>query len=579
MNPKLPLQRNVRILVIDDQENIHDDYRKIVGPRETRTAALDAAAAEFFGEEPAAAQEPDLGFELDSAFQGEDGYRMVQHAIEQGRPYAMAFVDIRMPPGWDGVETVQRIWEIDTEILIVLCSAHSDYSWEQMVEKLGRTDRFLILKKPFDNIEVRQFAMALTERWSLARTDALTGAMNRRALQEQLQREWARSVRYETPLACAMLDLDYFKKINDVQGHQAGDAVLKCVAATIQSHCRASDLLFRYGGEEFCVLLPNTREEDAALWAERTREAIANLPVTYGDRTLIVTASVGVAERLADTRSAVALVDLADNALRVAKQDGRNCVVRFSADDSTVATPQDDAQNAGSLFRGVVARDVMSLDVATISRATTVGDAARFFLDHGLNSVPVVGDNGELIGIVCEKDVLGVMLAPDSWNWPISRISQADVVSYDEQTPVVKIFDFLSRVTMRRVVIVRDGRPIGSISRTSLLRWFSNWVLVKGGGLLPGAGTARPDSKARLVEVGRSLAVRAARLADELSSKETTSPLNDDLYGPLIGDLAAMQEMLREIVAFSIHRPVGGKTAMAEAIDAPSALDGALALV
>ncbi len=94
--------------------------------------------------------------------QGQQGFELVQRSIEEGRPYAVAFVDIRMPPGWDGVETVARIWEVDPEILVVICSAYSDYSWEEMVRRLGRNDRFLILKKPFDNIEVRQCAMALT---------------------------------------------------------------------------------------------------------------------------------------------------------------------------------------------------------------------------------------------------------------------------------------------------------------------------------------------------------------------------------------------------------------------------------
>ena len=229
---------------------------------------------------------------------------MVQQALDEGRPYAMAFVDIRMPPGWDGIETVRKIWEIDSEILIVICSAYSDYSWEQMVRQLGRTDRFLILKKPFDVVEVRQFAMALTRRWSLARTDDLTGILNRRSLQEQLEREWAKSVRYATPLSCVMLDLDRFKQINDLEGHQAGDAVLKSVAAVIQQRRRASDLAFRYGGEEFCILLPNTTEAEAAKWAEQTRELIATTPATYESRSLHVTASMGVAERMLDTRCA-----------------------------------------------------------------------------------------------------------------------------------------------------------------------------------------------------------------------------------------------------------------------------------
>jgi DNA-binding LytR/AlgR family response regulator len=97
-------------------------------------------------------------YEVDSAFQGRDAVTLVEKALSEGRPYAMAFVDIRMPPGWDGIRTVRQIWAIDPEILIVLCSAYSDYAWEDIVRELGRTDRFLILRKPFDNIEVRQCA-------------------------------------------------------------------------------------------------------------------------------------------------------------------------------------------------------------------------------------------------------------------------------------------------------------------------------------------------------------------------------------------------------------------------------------
>jgi diguanylate cyclase (GGDEF)-like protein len=551
---QLVFQRNLRILVIDDQENIHDDYRKIVAPRPATTAELDAAMSDFLGAEESSDAASDLGFELDSAFQGEDGLRMVQRALDEGRPYAMAFVDIRMPPGWDGIETVLRIWEIDTEILIVLCSAHSDYSWEQMVEKLGRTDRFLILKKPFDNIEVRQFAMALTERWSLARTDSLTGILNRRSLQEHLQREWARSVRHETPLSCVMLDLDFFKKINDVEGHQTGDAVLKAVAAAIQGCCRGSDLLFRYGGEEFCVVLPQTDVQGAVAWAERARESIAATRIPCDDRTLHVTASIGVAERQTDTRSAEALVDRADEALRIAKDAGRNRVVRMPGFDGDLSTAPS-TQQAPGLLQGVSASDVMSRHVATLGTDTTVGEAARFFLERGLNSAPVVDDDGKMTGIVSEKDVLGVMLATESWNWPVSKISQANVVSYDEQTPIEKIFDFLSRVTMRRVVIVRGGRPVGSISSTSLLRWFADWVLSQSSGLASAPGPSRSISKARLVEAARSLAARAAHLAEQASTHEEAHPLCDEIYGPMSDDVATIHDLFREIVSLSDATP------------------------
>jgi CBS domain-containing protein len=217
-----------------------------------------------------------------------------------------------------------------------------------------------------------------------------------------------------------------------------------------------------------------------------------------------------------------------------------------------------------ALFDGVVARDVMSANVAALRHDITVGEAARIFLDRGLASAPVVDDDGRLIGDVSEKDVLGVMLGPDSWTWPVSHISHSDAVSYDEQAPVEKIFDFLSRVTMRRVVIVRDRRPVGVISRTSLLRWFSKWVLTNSAGLSAAADEARADSKSRLVVTARSLAARAARLADELSSKETA--LSDELYGPLLGDLAAMQDLLSEVASITISARPAAAPAPAMAV-------------
>ena len=157
----------------------------------------------------------------------------------------MAFVDISMPPGWDGIHTVRHIWQVDPEILIVLCSAYSDYAREDIVRELGRTDRFLILRKPFDNVEVRQFAAALTERWVIARADVLTGLLNRRSFEEHLRREWAYSLREDRGLACVMLDLDYFKNINDQHGHTTGDEALILIAELVTKHTRPGDFVCR----------------------------------------------------------------------------------------------------------------------------------------------------------------------------------------------------------------------------------------------------------------------------------------------------------------------------------------------
>ena len=261
-----------RILVIDDQKSIHEDYRKIFDLGQFRPAELCQAAADLFGPE-GLYQVPGGSarqiYSIDFAFQGEEGLRYVQTSLEEGRPYSLAFVDIRMPPGWDGIETISRIWEIDPDMLVVVCSAYSDYSWEEMVRRLGRTDRFLILKKPLESIEVRQLAMALSEKWRLARTDSMTGLINRRSCNEHLEREWKRASRQGHQLWCVFLDIDYFKRINDNHGHDAGDAVLKAVANLARETSRAGDFVCRYGGEELCVLLPGVSEEGGAtVWAE-----------------------------------------------------------------------------------------------------------------------------------------------------------------------------------------------------------------------------------------------------------------------------------------------------------------------
>lgn len=155
-----------RILVIDDNPMIHQDFIKIL-KTSPATLDLDTLSQDVFGKEKG--KESFLPqFEIDVASQGQEGVKRIQDAIAQGRRYSLAFVDIRMPPGWDGVETIKHIWAIDNSIQVVICTAYSDYSWEETVAHLGKTDNLLILKKPFDNISVRQLACALTTKWKLA---------------------------------------------------------------------------------------------------------------------------------------------------------------------------------------------------------------------------------------------------------------------------------------------------------------------------------------------------------------------------------------------------------------------------
>lgn len=150
---------NRRILVIDDNRSIHEDFRKILAPASPADDGFDDDEAALFGTTKQAQT-----FTIDTASQGEEGFNMVKRAQEEGRPYAMAFVDVRMPPGWDGIETTRQIWQVCPDMQIVICTAYADCSWSDVQEQIKPRDRMLILKKPFDIIEVLQLAISLTEK-------------------------------------------------------------------------------------------------------------------------------------------------------------------------------------------------------------------------------------------------------------------------------------------------------------------------------------------------------------------------------------------------------------------------------
>ena len=154
---------NHRILIIDDNPEIHRDFAKILTPEgREQEAGLDEIAGAFFEEEGVKATR--AGFTLDSAQQGHEGLRKVQMAVAEGNPYAVAFVDVRMPPGWDGFQTSLKLWEVDPDLQIIICTAYSDYAWDDVFCKVGKPDSMVVLKKPFDNIEVIQLAHALAEK-------------------------------------------------------------------------------------------------------------------------------------------------------------------------------------------------------------------------------------------------------------------------------------------------------------------------------------------------------------------------------------------------------------------------------
>lgn len=162
-NPKNQF-RNQRILVIDDNENIHQDFRTVLEPDDRKQVDVSKEEEAIFGSKGSSSKHPE--FEVHSALQGKEGVEMVSQSLKEERPFAIAFVDMRMPPGLDGLETIRQLWKTDPDIQIVICTAYSDYSWQDIYDEFGYTHKLLILKKPYDNVEVLQLATSLTSKWS-----------------------------------------------------------------------------------------------------------------------------------------------------------------------------------------------------------------------------------------------------------------------------------------------------------------------------------------------------------------------------------------------------------------------------
>jgi diguanylate cyclase len=315
--------------------------------------------------------------------------RLVEAAGKEKKPYAVAFVDMRMPPGWDGLETIERLWMADAGLQVVICTAYSDQPWDEIRDRIGRTDKLLILQKPFNSVEVLQLATALSRKWDLARKvaeqvnelshlvdgrttelrhanrqltefnealmrtvasleaaqteilrqnrelerlasrDALTGCLNRRAFYALFEEKFAGGRTQGNELCCLMVDIDHFKRVNDEFGHAVGDQAIQAVADCIQSGIRLTDMVGRYGGEEFCLMFPQTTLVEATVLAERLRarvvaEAGSRMRMAAG---LTLTVSIGVSTSAFGARAPLELIDQADRALYAAKESGRNCVM------------------------------------------------------------------------------------------------------------------------------------------------------------------------------------------------------------------------------------------------------------
>ncbi|MBM9487065.1 EAL domain-containing protein [Pseudomonas sp. ICBG1301] len=373
-----PGRANRRILIVDDTASIHEDFRKILCAEAEGEKSLDSLEATLFGTSAPVRQ----AFVLDSAYQGQEALELVNRALAQQSPYAMAFIDMRMPPGWDGLQTIEQLWNVDPKLQIALCTAYSDYSFEAIEARLKYNDQLLILKKPFDHLEIRQMASALTWKWQLAQDvalkmidlertieervqellkvsrllqyDTLTDLPNSTLLGDRLSQAIALGRRHETELAVVFIGLDRFKRVNNAWGYPVGDEVLQQVSQSLLEAVRESDSVFRYGSDQFVVLLNDVQNiQQTQHIAQKFLNAISVTRHVAG-HDLSVTASLGISTYPNDSGSAVELIKHAETAMHNSKELGPNDF-RFYTEDMNLRAQRQ--QGLESAIRQALERD------------------------------------------------------------------------------------------------------------------------------------------------------------------------------------------------------------------------------
>ncbi|MGW8136106.1 putative bifunctional diguanylate cyclase/phosphodiesterase [Sphingomonas zeae] len=348
----------MRILIVDDEPAIHESYELCLSGE---SRPLDAMAAELFGE-PAEQGDADIVFERRHCHQGLEAVAAVEHAKAQGAPFAVAFIDIRMPPGIDGRETARRIRALDPDIHLVIVTGYSDFSPAEIGKVAGPADKIFYIAKPFEVNEVQQMARALCRRWDndralaaarallaeqvatleeksaeleanesramhIATHDALTDAPNRVAFLRGLTERGRRSGAFVT----AMLDLDRFKLVNDTLGHLAGDELIRAVCTTIQAQAPQGAMVARLGGDEFGIFFDTDDVEFAVAACDRIVSACASTFNILGHAVRCGASCGLVMSEAGKERDPTDLLRQADMALNEAKRSGRSTVRVFDA--------------------------------------------------------------------------------------------------------------------------------------------------------------------------------------------------------------------------------------------------------
>lgn len=270
-------------------------------------------------------------YTVDTASCGEEALKMIRVST-----YDLVVTDLRMA-GMHGLEVIKEVKAMDTGIDVIVMTGYASINSAVESMKAGAVD---YITKPFNsdqirlvvkkNIERRNFQRLASEREFykiLSSIDGLTELYNYRYFQQCLQTELEREKRYKRPLSLIMLDIDDFKDYNDHYGHPVGDLVLKNMATILKSATRGCDVICRYGGEEFTIILPETNKKEAAIVCERVREAVENNDMLddKGNSIENISVTIGLASFPLDADNKNQLIEKADKALYQGKRAGKNC--------------------------------------------------------------------------------------------------------------------------------------------------------------------------------------------------------------------------------------------------------------